>query len=102
MPSSSATRLAKAAGDFDAFLHRGIADRHERHHVRGADARVFAGMLVQIDRFGRRIGSPGKQLLLPPPGADIGDHGAVVVEVRMAIENLNPGHGLDSLDDLGR
>ena len=39
----------EAARHFNALLHGYVADRHEWHHIGCADARMFAGVYVEVD-----------------------------------------------------
>src|SRR5260370_42447621 len=51
--------LADPMRDINALVERGIFERHERHHVRGAHSRVYTAVLSQIDALHGR-GDPAQ------------------------------------------
>ena len=89
----------QAAGDLHAVRHAHARDGHERHHVGGADAGVLAGVLVQVDQLGGFGDGAEGGFFHGCRRPDEGDHGAVVVQVRVAVEQAHLGDGGDRLGD---
>ncbi len=59
----AAHALPHPPGDGDAFLHCRFRERDEGTDVRRADARMLAGVLVQVDQLGRGLdGAEGRLL----------------------------------------
>ena len=87
--------FAEAVGERDGFGHGDAADRHERHDVNGAEARVFAFVRPHVDlgercvhqcvgRLAYRLGLAGER-----------EDRAVVVGVAGLIEKAHAGDGGD-------
>ncbi len=69
---------AKIAGKGDAVLHRGAFEGDERHDVGGAHARVFAGVLGEVDVVAGRAHAGKRGIDGPVEWGDEGDHTAIV------------------------
>ena len=97
-------RLPNSRASVDALVDRGVAERHERDHVHGADARVLALVDVHVDacdclsdgRFhgvGDVVGGTGE-----------GQHAPIVVAIGRPIEQMHACHGThlrcDGIDDV--
>ncbi len=80
---------SKSLRYLDAFLHAAARDRHKWHHVCGADARVFAPVLVQVDQL-RRLRDRAEGGFFNRRGwAAEGQHGAVVVQVGVPVQQAD-------------
>ena len=81
------------------------AQRHERHHVGGAEARVRALVLVQVDQLGGLLDGAERRLGDRTLVADEGHDAAVVRGVALHVEQadaVDAAHGVgDLLDHLG-
>ena len=94
-----ADALPQAAGDGHTFRHADTRDGHEGHHIAGADARVLALVLVQVDQLGGFSNRPEGGLFDLLRRADKGQHGAVVIQVGVPVEQADRRHGLDGVLD---
>ena len=74
-------------------------DRHERHHVGGADARVGTAVLVQVDQFGGFPDGPESGFFHRRGRPGEGDHAAVVVVIGTVVEQGDFGHAGDGSQD---
>ena len=82
-----ADACAEGAGEDDAVLHRRAFERDEGADVGGADARVFAGVVVQVDQLGG-LGDPRERRAgRARDRRGEGDHGAVVRRVAGDVED---------------
>ena len=81
--------LTQLLSQDNALGRRDALQRHQRHHIGCADARVFAAVLVEVDQLCcLRNGVEGcLQNVLRR--ASEGDHAAVVVRVRTVVEQGN-------------
>ena len=90
---------ARALGELhrerDALIHRDVAYRHERYHVRGAHARVLAGVGREIDARRRHLHGPKRRLDGGRRRRDEREHRAVVRRVGLDVEQLRSRHGDD-------
>ena len=77
------------AGQLDAGVQRGVAERDERDHVHGPDPRVLAGVDLHVDVLDRLGDQPlqadADRLVL----ARDGEHGPVVAGVRGAVQEVD-------------
>ena len=78
--------LAQPAGDQHAFRHADVPDGDKWHDVCGADAGVLAGVLVQVDQLGGFGDGPKSGFFDGFGRTDEGQHGAVVIQVGVAVE----------------
>jgi len=83
----------------DTILHRDSLDGNEGDDVGGADARVHAGVVVQVDQLNRppHAAESGLGYRLGRPGE--GDNEPVMVGVELRIENDDAGRGADRGDN---
>ncbi len=90
---------AHALGELDAILQRHALDGDKRHHVRRPYARVHALVPGQVDErrrfFNRAEGGIGHRRGRP----DEGQHRAVMIGVRSAIQQDHFRNRNDGLDD---
>ncbi len=100
MPSSSPIRFPVLPRQLGAVLERQALDRHERHHVGRAHARVLAPVLGQVDQLAAALHRAERRLHHRIGLAREGEHGAVVVRVHLAVEQRDAGNGRDGLHDL--
>ncbi len=91
--------LAQTLGELYAVLQRHSLDRDERHNVRGADARVRAPMHREIDERNRRFHAAESGFGNGRGRAHEGQHAAIVVGIRLAVEQYHLGHGHDALHE---
>ena len=78
---------AQAAGHLHALLHGHVADRHKRHHIGRAQARVLAGVLVEVDVLGGGGNSLVSGFFHGIRRAHIGENGAVVIHIGVPVEH---------------
>jgi len=92
--------LSQPFGDGDAIIHGHVADRHEGTDVRRADARMRAGVLVEINQFGGGLDGAEGGLLHARGCACEGQHRAVVVEVGGTVKQFHIADRLNGGGDL--
>src|SRR5208337_5196523 len=80
-------------------------DGYERHNVCGAEPRVRALLMVQVNQFGRLADAPQSRFPYARARAHQGDDAAVMVRVHFLVEQINvrpvqqrPDDGLHLLD----
>jgi hypothetical protein len=76
-----ADTLAQVAGHGDALVHADAGNRDKRHDIGGAQARMFAAVLVEVDQFGGFFDGLEGGFLDGGWRPGVGDDGAVVVAV---------------------
>ena len=89
----AADALAGLLGQRYAVLYRGIHDRDERGHVRGAHAGMFPFMVVEVYELGGLFGNREHGVGGGLHRGHEGEHGAVVVGVLLHVEDEHAGHG---------
>ena len=93
--------LAERAGERDAIVHRGAFERSEGADVGGADARMLARMLVEVDQLGGRGDAAERGLDGHIGGGDEGHHRAVVRRVAGDVQESRAVDGRDGVTDGG-
>ena len=71
------------------FAHRRIAQRHKRHHVGCANPWMSAALFIQINVLLRDFGGLKRRFAHSIGGASKTDHGAIVVAIRLHIQQLH-------------
>jgi hypothetical protein len=87
--------LAQRVRGAHALLHRRALERHERHDVGRADARVLALVLRQVDQLLGLGDGAERGLAALARRADEGHDGAVVARVQAVVDQLHAAHGAD-------
>src|SRR5690606_7297260 len=85
-------------GHFDAFFNGHVFDGDEWADVGGADAGMFADVMIEVDQFGG-FGDGAEGGFFDVGGwANVGNNGAIVVGVGTDVEDA---HGVDGADGVG-
>ena len=91
--------LAKLPCQHHAILHRHAAHGHQRHDVGRADAGMLSPMMVQVNQLSGGGNALKGSLHNSLRFAHEGDHGAVVVGIRLHVEDAHVGHAADGIGD---
>ena len=94
-----ANALGQMARHLHTLFHTYSGNRHERHHIRGAKARVGTAMLVKVDQPGGRLNRPERRFFHCRGRPGVGDHAAVVVSVGTGVKQGNFSHPGDGGQD---
>ena len=92
--------MTEAFGDGDTIVHADATERNERHNIRGADARMRARVLIEVDQFGGGLDGAEGGFFHTRGRTGKGEHRAVVVEVGGAVEEFDLADRLDGGNDL--
>ena len=95
----AADPLTQPAGHGHTFRHLNPGQRDEGYHVGGTQARVGAGMLVEVDQFSGFAYAEEGGLLHGSGWAGKGYHGAIVVIVGGLVQQGDLRHTGDGGDD---
>ena len=87
------------ARDRRALVERDALDRHERHDVGGAHARMLAAMTIQIDLLGRALHRAEGRLHHRLGLAGEREDRAVVIGVHLVVEEHDARRGGDRLEE---
>ena len=88
------------AREVAALVERRRAERNDRHHVRGPDARMDAAVVAKVDALDRFPDGAGQTLEQAAPGARQRDDGTVVIRIDIGVKEVSvTGGGRDRLDD---
>ena len=90
--------LAQLLRQLDALLDSHAGDRNKRDHIDGAHARVLALMDVQVDQLRRFLGDAEARLHARVGRADEREDAAMMIGVRLDVQNRHPGR-LRRVDD---
>ena len=90
---------AQRAGQFNAFLDRGVHDGNKRRHVQRAHAGVFAFVVVQVYKFGGLLRGLEHAFHRGLKRSDEGKDGPVMIGVFFHVQHQHPGHGGRGTDD---